>query len=96
MWEIAAGVCLGILAAAFLLGTRVGAAILSVAILGFAVLLLYLFWDTAIVNWAKFVGAGFLLMIIVGWSWIGLRKLGTLLTPLLPPPFGTKGKPPET
>jgi hypothetical protein len=82
MFEIAAGVCLGILAAVFLLGTRIGQSILTLILLGVAALLIYLFWDSPIINFAKFVGAVLLFLIIIGWSWIGIKKLGEMLSRL--------------
>ena len=93
MIETAIAVCMGILAAAFLLGTRVGSAILTLLILGFAAFLIWLFWGPTLTNFVR-TGAGlFLLALVLGGMSVGIKKLTALLNPLLPPPFGTKGKP---
>jgi hypothetical protein len=94
MFEIAAGCCLGILGAWFLLRIGFAAAVLTlIVVLSAAAAGIYWVWTGGWVSeTAKSFGILALLVISLGSVRLGIEKLSDILAAVLPPPFGTRGK----
>jgi len=94
MFEIAAGVCLGILGAWFLLQIGVAEAVLALMVVAVAIAAIYWLWTgDGVTPVVKATGIIALLIIILGSIRLELEKWSDRLAGRWPPPFGTKGKP---
>ena len=80
-------IALGTMLAAFLLGTRLGQGLLMLCSLGFAALIIWLFWGPL-----RQTAIGLLIIVLIyGGFLLAIKGLAKLLNPLFPPPFGTRG-----